>query len=113
MKKRLRKKLNLGEFKETGFNVTWKFDAAIDEAGINHFFDDFIAAVEEKGLAFGGGGSGDESWEGIVAKDRRYTCPDASDRTFITEWFKSRTDVREFSVDDEDIDLWYSCECCC
>ncbi len=114
MKKRLRKKLNLGEFKETGFSVSWKFNTAIDETGIDRFFDAFVDALVTKGLFFEyGGGAKDESWDGIIARQKRYTSTDASDRAFITEWLTSQTDIQEFAVGDEDIDLWYSRECCC
>ncbi len=111
MRKRLRKKLNLGEFKETGFELTWKFIQEPEELDLDKFIDDFLAAIENRGLAFGGVFSVDDSWQGIIASSKRYSCPDASDKEFVSDWFKSRTDIKDFFI-SHDIDLWYQCECC-
>jgi hypothetical protein len=31
---------------------------------------------------------------------------------FVSDWFKARTDIKEFTVGHE-IDLWYASDCCC
>jgi hypothetical protein len=111
MKKRVRKKLNLGEFKETGFEITWK-PQEISEADFDKFIEDFLDALETRGLVFGGGCSIEDSWEGIIARSKRYSGPDAADMEFVSDWFKTRTEVKEFAVGHE-IDLWYASECCC
>jgi uncharacterized protein YggL (DUF469 family) len=111
MKKRIRKKLNLGEFKETGFEITWK-PQELTEADFDRFISEFLDAIESRGLVFGGGCSSEESWEGVIARNKRYSCPDAADKAFVSDWFKNRTDVKEYTV-GQDIDLWYASECCC
>jgi uncharacterized protein len=111
MRKRIRKKLNLGEFKETGFEISWK-PQDLSEADFDTFIQEFLDAIEARGLVFGGGCSTEDSWEGIIARNKRYSCPDATDMEFVSEWFKSRTDIKEFTLGHE-IDLWYASDCCC
>ena len=111
MKKRIRKKLNLGEFKEAGFEITWK-PQELSEVDLDKFLQEFLDAVESRGLVFGGGCSHEDSWEGVIIRSKRYCCPDAADKEFISDWFKNRTDVKEYSV-GHDFDLWYESECCC
>ncbi len=111
MKKRIRKKLNLGEFQETGFEITWK-PQDLSEADFDKFIEEFLDAIESRGLVFGGGCSGENTWEGIIARNKRYSSPDAADMEFISNWFKSRTDIQEFTLGHE-IDLWYASDCCC
>ena len=111
MKKRIRKKLNLGEFKETGFEIAWK-NQEFSEADFDKFIQEFLDAIESRGLVFIGGCSVEDSWDGIIARNKRYSCPDAADMEFVSDWFKSRTDIKEFTV-GHTIDLWYESECCC
>jgi uncharacterized protein YggL (DUF469 family) len=111
MKKRLRKKLNLGEFQETGFEITWKLKEQSDE-DVEKFLDEFLGAVVSQGLAFGGGSTDDGSWEGVIVKSKRCACTDASDKEFVSEWFKNRTDIEEYTVGHE-YDLWYGSACMC
>lgn len=111
MKKRIRKKLNLGEFKETGFEITWK-PQELSETDFDKFIEDFLDAIESRGLVFGGGCSNEDSWEGIIARSKRYSRPDAADMEFVSDWFKNRSDIMEFTVGHE-VDLWYASECCC
>ena len=47
MKKRLRKKLHKGEFKEIGFPINCAFKEGLDEADFDKFIDDFIAAFHK------------------------------------------------------------------
>jgi uncharacterized protein YggL (DUF469 family) len=56
MRRRLRKKKHLGEFREDGFAVGIVLRAGLPAAEHNAFVDAFIAAIEARGLAFGGGG---------------------------------------------------------
>lgn len=104
MKKRQRKKLGLGEFRETGFEITWKFTPGIEAAGCNQLLHELLAAVQEKELVFWGGCAPDDISEGIIIKVKRYTCTDTADKEFISDWFRSRKEVMEFSV-GEDVDL--------
>lgn len=111
MRKRLRKKLNLGEFQETGFEITWKTKEQSDEE-VEMFLDEFTDAIVSKGLAFGWETAGEGSWKGFIVKESRYTCPDASDKEFVSEWLKNRTDIEEYAI-GHDFDLWYGLECSC
>ena len=54
MRKRIRKKLNIGEFRETGFEITWK-PQEVSEADFDKFIQEFLDAIEARGLVFGGG----------------------------------------------------------
>ncbi len=106
MRKRLRKKLYKDEFKEIGFEIQCVLKENISEPEFDKFIDDFIDAVEERGLTFGGGGSHKTSWEGIIAKEKRYSCTNESDKEFMLNWVKSRNEIRDCKC-GEDIDLWY------
>jgi len=106
MKKRLRKKLYKGEFKEIGFEIKCLFSEEMPESDFDGFIDDFIDAIESKGLVFGGGGSHKISWEGVISREKRYSCTDESDRLFISNWMNSRKEVRDYTI-GRDIDLWY------
>jgi uncharacterized protein YggL (DUF469 family) len=111
MRKRIRKKLNIGEFRETGFEITWK-PQEVSEADFDKFIQEFLDAIEARGLVFGGGCSSEDSWEGVIARKKRFSSPDAADMEFVSDWFKSRTDIKEFAVGHE-IDLWFTSDCCC
>ncbi len=106
MKKRLRKKLHKEEFKEIGFEIECVLDNQLSEPDFDKFIDDFIEAIEGKGLAFGGGGSHITSWEGIISREKRYSCTDNADKEFILNWMKSRNETRDCKC-GEDVDLWY------
>jgi len=106
MKKRLRKKLYKDEFKEIGFEIKCSFNDEISESNFDRFIDDFIDVIEGKGLVFGGGGSHKISWEGIISREKKYSRTDESDRLFISNWIKSRREVRDYTL-GRDIDLWY------
>jgi uncharacterized protein YggL (DUF469 family) len=109
MKKRLRKKLRLGEFAETGFEITWTFQPDITETDCDGFLDGFLDMIAGKGLVFWGGCSMEGASEGIVARAKRYDRVDAADRETVAGWFQSRNEVKEFSA-GEPIDLWYSAD---
>ncbi|MDO8550857.1 MAG: 50S ribosome-binding protein YggL [Ignavibacteria bacterium] len=106
MKKRIRKKLHKGEFKETGFNLKCIFNDKVQESGFDQFIDNFITAIEVKGLTFGGSGSLKSSWEGIIAKEKSYTCTEQSDKEYISNWLKHKNELKDFFI-GEDTDLWY------
>ncbi len=107
MKKRIRKKLHKGEFKETGFELKCFFKDSVQESSFGKFIDDFITAIELKGLTFGGGGSQIKFWGGVVAKEKNYSCTERTDKEYISGWLKSRDELKDFWI-SEDYDLWYS-----
>jgi len=55
MKKRIRKKKRVGEFQEFGFDVDATLRANMDREALYAFSERFIAHIEAKNLAFGGG----------------------------------------------------------
>ena len=96
-KRRLRKKLRVGEFQEFGFEI---------EIGLNHdvtiTFDDALDAwvnfVESRGWAFGGGGEiNGRKLEGFVAKDGKGTLT-GEDRLSAEKWLSERKWVKQFHV---------------
>ena len=67
MRKRLRKKLRLGEFSELGFELRLRLRADLSEADGETAIDDFIRdAVEARDLAVGGGYG--EIWNFFVTR---------------------------------------------
>jgi len=109
MKKRIRKKLHLGEFREDGFIVkfkllmvapkSWKEDCPEWEA----FYDAFIDFVEENDLGFGG--CCGIQWDGFVARLRGRTCMEQH-RDLVRAWLEAREDVSDIDI-SELIDAWY------
>jgi len=67
MKKRLRKKLKKGEFKELGFSIKLVINPKLGEEKIDEITWDFILdAIEANNLMFGGGG--DHIYSGFCCK---------------------------------------------
>lgn len=66
MKKRLRKKKHLGEFKELGFEVRGDLRPGLSNHDIDAFVDRLIEVVEGRSLAFGGGAGRDGKLDGFV-----------------------------------------------
>ena len=105
-KKRLRKKLRVGEFKELGFLVRFEFAEDLPAEKCNELLDDFLSkAIEANGLLFGGGGYGD-SWEGLVILDATRGSVTEEDREKVNSWFQGQTQVKSFDVGPL-IDAWY------
>ena len=105
MKKRLRKKLHLAEFKELGFNLNIKFtedntNDALD-AFVEAFLDDVIDPCD---LDFGGGGDRFDFAGFIVLAARG--CATEEHRAATIAWLEKRDDVTSFEVGDL-VDAWY------
>ena len=60
MKKRLRKKLRLREFREDCLPLNFNMQADLTADERNKILDRFIQMIEDTGLQFGGGGCGTE-----------------------------------------------------
>lgn len=70
MKKRLRKKKQLGEFREDCFEIEFSIDPPHTADEDDAFWDAFIVGlIEARGLQFGGGGRRDR-WRGVVEVGR-------------------------------------------
>jgi uncharacterized protein len=106
MKKRLRKKRRLCEFREFGFKVGFRFSGQLDTKSRNDLLDRFIEyAIENNGLQFGGGGGGNE-WNGFVALDNSRGSTLETHRQAVENWFKQEPEVKEYYLSDM-IDIWY------
>jgi len=105
MKKRLRKKLHLGEYQEFGFMVSCSFVSGLSDVQLDSFIDTFIQeAIESNGLSFGGGGDKQE-WKGFATLDRRGSATEKH-KTKVSKWFESNPEVIDFKVGGL-IDSWY------
>ena len=103
MKKRLRKKLHLGEFRELGFSVSFQTPATLSTDGRNCFLDTFIAMIEANGLQFGGGGL--DEWEGFVAFDSRGTATE-DHRQVVRRWLEDHPQTQIVAVGNL-VDAWH------
>lgn len=105
MKKRLRKKLRLGEFREFGFEVGFRLSDELDQAGLDRFWEFFIAeAIEVRGLMCGGASG--RVWDVFVTRAGRGSATE-QDRRDITGWLDRYPDVSEVRIGPL-IDAWHS-----
>lgn len=82
MKKRLRKKKRVGEFKELGFELLGDLRPGISNDSIDAFVDRLIVVVEARKLGFGGGGGRDGKFAGFVTRIGRGSATE-DDRTAL------------------------------
>lgn len=100
---RIRKKLRVDEFKELGFEVTWKFPKGTDDAKIDVIIDGLINdVIEVNGLGFAGGG--DIEWEGLVCTQKLGQCTDEQ-RAAVKAYLESHS-LENIEV-TELFDLWW------
>lgn len=87
--RRLRKKLHVGEFQEFGCNVIFRFDAGC--IAFEPALDHWLAFVESRDWAFGGGGHrhGDEVSGYLVAATQGSLTE--ADRQCIDDWLQTRS----------------------
>lgn len=101
MKKRLRKKLHRGEFRELGFRLA--FDVKVkSQAEFDRLFDEFIAHLESGELGFTGASG--ESWEGMVGRLASGSVSDA-DREHVRKFLEGDERVENVEV-GEFVDVW-------
>ena len=102
MKKRLRKKLHLGEFRQYGFRVRFQVGEAVDESRLDDFWDGFIQdALETNGLL--GGGACGRVWDLIVYRPKD-SATDV-DRETIRTWLMNHGQVEAVEIGPL-FDLW-------
>lgn len=107
MKKRLRKKKHLEEFRQMGFSIHLRFRSHLSPGEFDQFLDELIEdAVETEGLAFGGGGSHEQGLNGVVSRDHRYDSTTEEDRAGLNDWLLSRSEVVSCRVSGL-WDLWH------
>jgi uncharacterized protein YggL (DUF469 family) len=104
MKKRLRKKRYVGEFRELGFEVIGRLCAGLSAEDFSAFLDRWIDIVEARRLAFGGGGS-DGEFGGFVTRAGR-GCATDEDRSALKAFLESDPAVLHHEV-GQLRDSWY------
>ena len=105
MKKRLRKKLHLGEFQVLGFEVTGALAESVEDAGLDGLLDDLIDFVESRDLVCGSALSPrDRSINMFVERSPR-SCTN-EDRDALGAWFRRRPEVASIDVRPLS-DTWY------
>ena len=104
MKKRQRKKLYLGDFREDCFSIQFQLDAGLSADKQYEFFDRFIEMIENSRLQFGGGGS-DSEWSGIVEYCGRGTATDEH-RGVVVSWLNRQREVVDCNAGAL-VDAWY------
>ncbi len=105
MKKRLRKKLYLGEFKELGFEIAVDLAEGMTDEQLDAFIATFgEEALDKNDLDFDGGGS-TTSLFGLIILNKRGSVSEEQ-RSSIEAWLKERTEVKSVIV-GELVDAWY------
>ncbi len=105
MKKRLRKKLYKGEFKELGFNVSFTYDAATTDDGYA-LLDEFIDYALSQGLCVGGyfGEDGCKASLFVVSAKRGSVTEDQ--RQAVEAWLNGTGKITSLEV-GQLRDAWY------
>jgi uncharacterized protein YggL (DUF469 family) len=103
VKKRLRKKRRLGEFREDCFELTFEISSSLSEEQADSVTDAFIDMIEASGLQYGGGGF--RTWSGMVQVPYRGSVT-ANDRQEVIEWFDRHPDIQRTSAGPL-LDAWH------
>ena len=90
MKKRLRKKRRLGEFREYGFELTFAIHPSLTADEVDAVTDAFIDLIESRNLQIGGGGN--HSWSVFVQGPSRGSATE-QDREAILRWLSQHEHV--------------------
>lgn len=97
-KKRLRKKLYLGEFAVYGFQFECKVNSNTEEE-LDKFLDDVIDLVESRELVVVGGGNSD-NFDMFVCSSYRYGSVTEEDRNAFTKWLSNHSLVSEMTISE-------------
>ena len=97
MKRRLRKKLRLGEFRQDCFEVQFRVDPSLDPEDTEEVADSFVEMIVANGLQCGGGGKPGE-WSGVVQGPGYRGSTTAEDRACVIEWLQAHPHIREVFV---------------
>lgn len=98
--RRLRKKLCIGEFKQEGFGLNFKFKTGVSEDEQLAILDAFIAeAIECRDLSFGGGENG------YVTRVGRASTT-ADDRQAVGAWLLACPSIEHVCI-HPNTDAWY------
>jgi uncharacterized protein len=107
MKKRLRKKLHMGEFAVFGVSLRASLTLGLTDDGFDAFLDAFLAeAIEANGLWFCGGGSPATGWNGVIDPGKSVRGIPAAALDAVRSWMEKRTEVDSVGI-SEPWDIWY------
>jgi uncharacterized protein YggL (DUF469 family) len=107
MKRRIRKKKHLGEFRQFGFSLACRFHASVSPEQFDRFVDEFIIeAIEAGGLAFGGGGDPARKWSGIVCRAHRYDSITEKEQERVRDWLRGQEILAAVEI-SKPWDVWH------
>ncbi|WP_270488374.1 50S ribosome-binding protein YggL [Butyricimonas synergistica] len=104
MKKRLRKKLHKGEFKELGFSFDAKFKTDTDLKIVEEWLQELAVLLHERGLEMGGGWNSDVC-VGFITRERGSVTPE--ERDVLKKWFGEHDQHLDNVNVGELKDAWY------
>jgi len=110
MKKRLRKKLRLGEFKELGFLLGYRYAEDKSEPDRYELLERFLEkAIEDNGLLCIGfpKESQQNQFEAFVMVDESRGSVGDEQRQTVAQWMKSEAEISAWYVSPL-MDAWYS-----
>ena len=100
MRKRLRKKKHVGEFREWGVEFDSTLKPGVD---FDVFLEEFlIDCIESRGLIFGGGGGGTKL-RGFVELGRG--DKHLANLAHVAAWFANSASIENYSI-GEPVDVW-------
>lgn len=111
--RRQRKKYHIGEFQQLMFQVSARYEPALDNEAFDRFLDDFIAFIESRNLEVCGmGGCVPLSETSGLIQAGYYSgllSPTEKDRQALLAWLQAYPQVCFAKVDDF-VDAWYGFE---
>jgi hypothetical protein len=108
MRKRLRKKLRFGEFREDAFGVRYTLRPGLSEAERDAVLDRFIEqAVDANQLRCAGGG-GSVAWEFQVMRVKRGS-PTEAQRAAVGAWLGAQPEIASYALGGF-FDCWHGRE---
>ena len=97
MRKRLRKKLQLGEFECDLLPIAIELREDLDTPSWNGFIDRFNRCIELNELRFGGGGKG-PYWSGLAGPVGRETRIRGAQSESLSAWLSDQAEVVRFRL---------------
>ena len=104
MKKRLRKKLPRGEFRELGFSFDAKFKADTEMQVVETWLQELASLLKSHSLEMGGGWKANVCG-GFITRERGSVTPEEQD--IVRKWFDEHGQNLESVTVGELKDAWY------
>lgn len=105
MKKRLRKKKHLGEFKQCGFEIQVVFVVELGRVAMWNWFYCFLDFLENNNACFGGS-FGPLEWNGFVEPFGSVKSLTEADRLLVSNWLKQMPMFKDVVISPLK-DAWY------